>query len=108
MFDSADDLEKVLDMGLEQCATLANNQIANQNDEVAVLFRDTAQVAPFARPELHVVRARTVNDILATHPDEILACSPAFNFRHADEWTTLAEVGRQGAVFAKVMRGPGQ
>lgn len=87
-------------------AALELNRFAGQGDEVAVLFRDTAQAAPFARPDLKVIHARTVNDILAIRPDEVLACSPGFNFKHADEWKTLAEVGREGATFSKVMDGP--
>ncbi len=87
-------------------ATNDVNQIARQNEVVSVLFRDTSQVAPFARPDLHIVHARTVNDVLVTKPDEIIACSPGFNFRHADEWTTLAQVSRQGAIFSKVLNGP--
>lgn len=88
-------------------AALDVNRIAQQDDDVAVLFQDTSQVAPFARPDLHVFHARTVNDVLVTHPDEVLACSPSFGFRHADDWATLAVVGRDGAIFAKVMQGPG-
>jgi hypothetical protein len=87
-------------------ATLDVNEIARENDDVAVLFWDTALVAPFARADLKIFQARTVNDILAAHPDKVLVCSPGFNFRHADEWATLAQVSREGAVFAKVMAGP--
>jgi hypothetical protein len=89
-------------------ATLDLNSFAAPNDDVAVLFRDTAQVAPFARPDLHIVHARTVNDVLVTRPDMVVVCSPGFRFEHADEWTTVAEVTRQSAVFSKVLQGPFQ
>jgi hypothetical protein len=89
-------------------AALDLNDLASPNDDVAVLFRDTAQVAPFARPDLHVIHARTVDDILVAKPDKVLVCSPGFRFQHADEWKTLAEVSREGAVFSKVMQGPSQ
>lgn len=89
-------------------ATRDLNQIADDGETVAVLFRDTDQVAPFARPDIKVVHARTVNDVLGTRPEAVLVCSPNFGFDHAEEWATLAEVGREGAVFSKVLRGPKQ